>query len=134
MRITGLILFMMLVAACSNDEMRVSQQVSKGAELYTKHCANCHQADGSGLAGLMPPLANTDYLTRDSVNLPCIIRMGMKGRILVNGKSYNQPMPAGRQLSDNDIANIVGFIQHKFMGRDAYVTDSLVKEMLQHCF
>ncbi|MGI9344364.1 MAG: c-type cytochrome, partial [Gammaproteobacteria bacterium] len=32
-----------------------------GAELYQNNCGACHQANGQGLAGAFPPLAESDY-------------------------------------------------------------------------
>src|SRR5687768_14899730 len=66
---------------------------SEGQQLYVQQCANCHMDDGSGLRGLIPPLAGSDYLVRHREQLACLIRHGQQGEIVVNGVHYNRPMP-----------------------------------------
>lgn len=86
----------------------------QGAILYTNFCANCHMDDGSGLKGVIPPLANADYVRDNQALLPCIIRNGMKGEVIVNGKSYNQPMVGIDALSDFEITNVINYINHSW--------------------
>ena len=85
-----------------------------GKILYSNFCQNCHMEDGSGLAGLIPPLAQSDYLETHQDQLPCIIKHGLEGEIIVNGKSYNQPMSGINQLTEAEIANIINYINSNF--------------------
>ncbi len=84
-----------------------------GEALYAEQCANCHGLDGRGLGKLMPPLAGADYLRQNRPNLPCLVRRGMKGPLVVNGVTYNGAMPAfpKDKLSDADVANILNYVQ-----------------------
>ncbi len=43
----------------------LEQRVARGEALYGTHCVACHQANGTGLAGAFPPLANSDYFADD---------------------------------------------------------------------
>jgi cytochrome c len=109
------------------------QQLSSGAKLYELHCSNCHQADGSGLAQLIPPLKSADYLSKAALNLPCIIKKGMQGSIVVNGVEYNQKMPAQVNLSDKDILHICLFVLQKFPEKPISVTEEALGQALQKC-
>lgn len=96
--------FLALMSACGGGN------VSRGEQLYTSYCANCHMTNGQGVGTLYPPLAQSDYLTNNIENLACIIKNGMKGEIMVNGKQYNQVMPANAKLSAQDIQYISNYI------------------------
>ena len=75
-----------------------------GRQVYGKVCAACHQADGSGLRGAFPPLADSDYLQADIKRGIRIVLEGQHGEITVNGERYNAVMPPMAYLSDADIA------------------------------
>jgi mono/diheme cytochrome c family protein len=83
----------------------------QGKILYTNFCANCHGDQGEGLKALIPPLAPSDYLEQHRSELPCIIRQGMRHEIVVNGKQYQQEMPAIPKLSFFEITNVLNYIQ-----------------------
>jgi mono/diheme cytochrome c family protein len=83
---------------------------SAGARLYKVHCENCHMADGKGLRQLIPPLADSDMLKALGPSVACIIRNGQEGEIIVNGRTFNQPMPGNQNLTDPEILLIVQFI------------------------
>lgn len=118
---------------CSEGELHSMRALSSGAKLYRQHCANCHQEDGSGLANLIPPLQQSDYLKANYRLLPCQIRKGLPGGSKVNGKVYRQAMPANARLSDAEIADIYLFVNQKFVGVDVNESDSLVFKALKTC-
>ena len=90
-------------------------------------------ADGKGLKGVIPPLADADYLTKFEKNLPCIIKNGLQGEIEVNGQKYQQAMPANQQLSEADIANLINYIRNQWGNEADYMSASKVKELLEDC-
>lgn len=110
-----------LTLSCQTDEeIKRQKYITEGILLYRTHCANCHQTDGKGLQALYPPIAGSDYLAKkDSVIH--LIRYGQQGPILVNGKRYNRPMPANKQLSDLEIAEIATYIYHQW-GNEKTIT------------
>ena len=55
----------------------------KGKILYTNFSEHCHMADGSGLKGLITPLAGADYLQKYPENIHCIIGTVIKGAIMI---------------------------------------------------
>jgi cytochrome c len=131
----GLIIILLAISmsACSDEELVSMQQLSSGAKLYELHCSNCHQADGSGLAQLIPPLKRADYLSKAALNLPCIIKKGMQGSMVVNGVEYNQKMPAQTNLSDKDILHICLFVLQKFPEKPISVSEEALGQALQKC-
>lgn len=82
-----------------------------GQQLYNKYCLACHQADGAGVRGMFPPLAKNEKITGSSKDLITIVLFGLDGPIEVNGKEYNQVMPAQDYLEDKQISDILTFIR-----------------------
>ncbi|MGB3469027.1 MAG: cytochrome c [Cyclobacteriaceae bacterium] len=98
----------------SRQKIRMQQYYRIGKNLYMTHCSNCHQPDGKGLGSLYPPLAKSDYLMQDPVSTVCIIKNGLEGEIIVNGTTYNQPMPAHDNLTNIEIAEIITYISNSW--------------------
>lgn len=90
----------------------------KGRKLYVDHCGSCHQADGSGVPHMYPPLRDTEWIKGKPEKLIRIVLEGMNEKIEVKGKSYERNMPAQDRLSDEAIARILSFIRKEF-GDDA---------------
>lgn len=79
-----------------------------GATLYGNHCASCHQANGQGLAGVFPPLANGPaVVARNPARHIATVLHGSQGRV-IDGVTYPAAMPAfADRLTDVQIAAIV---------------------------
>ena len=101
--------------------------------MYENFCVNCHMEDGTGLPGNIPPLVGADYLTQRADQLPCIIRHGVSGELVVNGQTYNAQMPANPQLTDVEIANIINYINHAWGNDNGYTSVKTVQEYLTAC-
>ena len=83
----------------------------QGKRLYEAHCNNCHMEDGMGLAKLIPPLANSDYLKDNQDKIACILRYGQTGKVIVNNVIYDQEMPS-KKYTEVQITNIINYINH----------------------
>ncbi|MBK6621375.1 MAG: cytochrome c [Saprospirales bacterium] len=105
----------------------------QGERLYTYHCANCHMDDGSGLEGLIPPLAGSDFLAAYPAEVPCIIRYGVKKEIEVKGKTYEQEMAGIPELNEYEITNIINYIHHAWGNELGYRNPEEVKSALENC-
>ena len=125
-RTLGLLLvpFLLQTACQSQEELKQEKYFVEGYQLYTEHCANCHQTDGKGLEALYPPINGSDYL-KNKEKVICLIRYGQNEPIVVNGRRFNRPMPANPQLTDIDVAEITTYIYNKW-GGETVITD--VKE------
>ncbi|NIP17047.1 MAG: c-type cytochrome [Xanthomonadales bacterium] len=88
--------------------------MANGEQLYIAQCAACHQADGSGLTGAFPPLAESDYFADDPMLAVAAVVNGLSGPITVNGVDYNAVMPNLSSLGDQDVADVVTFVLNSF--------------------
>ena len=131
-------LFVMAAIALSNCDGDTNTY-KQGKILYDRYCANCHAEDGSGLKGLIPPLAKSDYLSAHRAELPCILLRGQQGKIVVNGVEYgNQEMPPIKRLTndpltDFEIANILNYISTNFQNNEKIWTIDEVRAGLSTC-
>jgi mono/diheme cytochrome c family protein len=114
-------------AACHSNPFR------QGERLYAHYCSNCHMPDGSGLVGLIPPLAQADYLRDYPDMVPCIIRHGIQGPMVVNGVTYQQEMAAIPELNEFEITNIINYIHHAWGNDLGYRTIQEVQAALENC-
>jgi len=106
---------------------------NEGQRLYVQHCQSCHMEDGSGLRGLIPPIAGADYLQTHRRQLPCLIRHGIEGTIVVNGVEYNQPMPGIARMRKDHITNLLNYIQTNFGNRNQRYTMQEIEQLLEQC-
>jgi mono/diheme cytochrome c family protein len=81
-----------------------------GKRVYN-NCSTCHQPDGSGVAGVYPPLTGSEWVTGSTDALVRILLHGVNGPLVVNGETYNAEMPAWSQLSDEQIAAVLTYIR-----------------------
>ena len=114
-------------------KMKMIQYMRTGKQLYTQHCANCHQPDGSGLGALYPPLAKSDYLMKDPKQVACLIKNGQNGEITVNGVEYNQAMPPHKDLTNLEIAEIITFISNTWENKSGLHNVKVIEQVLQDC-
>lgn len=85
---------------------------SDGAALFKQHCAACHQADGSGVPGLAPPLKGAHWkkLLKERSYLPRVAAFGLTGAIRVGDATFNSAMPAQPQIGDEQLAVVINFV------------------------
>lgn len=130
-RITIAIFALLIIVFLTDCETR--KPFWQGEILYTNFCVNCHMEDGTGLRGLIPPLAGADYVKADPVRMACIIRYGMEGEVVVNDTTYNQAMPGVPQLTDFEITNVINYINQAWGNDYGYVKFEDVKAALEQC-
>lgn len=77
---------------------------ARGAELYAKHCARCHQDDARG-AETFPRLAGQQ---------PEYLRISLKRYLKQTGERFYAPMTAAvMQLGENNIEAVVAYLASK---------------------
>jgi mono/diheme cytochrome c family protein len=84
-----------------------------GKAVYQKYCLTCHQADGSGVPGMFPPLSPNEWIA-DKDKMIDLMMNGQSGKITVNGEVYNNLMPAHDFLSDQEIADVISYVRSSF--------------------
>ncbi|GAB3529778.1 hypothetical protein GCM10027443_09580 [Pontibacter brevis] len=106
---------------------------NEGQRLYEANCQSCHMEDGSGLRNLIPPIAGADYLQEHREELPCLIRHGIEGPMVVNGEEYNRPMPGIETMRTDKITNLLNYIQTNFGNNNERYTLQEVDTLLESC-
>ncbi|MCU0290784.1 MAG: cytochrome c [Thermoanaerobaculaceae bacterium] len=81
-----------------------------GKRLYA-NCQACHQAAGEGVEGTYPPLRGSEWVTGDPETVVRILLHGAQGSMEVQGKAYNQAMPAWKHLKDDQIAAVATYVR-----------------------
>jgi mono/diheme cytochrome c family protein len=94
-----------------------------GQRTYTMACLACHQANGEGVPGQFPPLADSEWvLTESPGRLVRIILNGLEGPINVRGQLYNSIMPPWRDsLSDEQVAAVATYVRNQWGNRASSV-------------
>lgn len=91
-------------------------------------CMACHQANGQGLPGVFPPLAESEWVNGPAENLIRIQLRGLMGEITVKGVKYNSVMPPNAAMTDQQIADVLTYIRSNFGNKADAVTPEMVKK------
>ena len=91
----------------------MKESISRGAQIYNNFCASCHLASGEGIAGVFPPLQNSDWLSEKRKASIHAVIFGLRGPIEVNGEEYDNLMPA-LGLSDREVADVMNYINNSW--------------------
>lgn len=84
---------------------------ASGAELYDQHCAACHQAGGTGVPGVFPPLAGNTALA-DADHVRSVIETGLSGPLQVGGATFDGTMPPfGGQFSAAEVQALTDYLR-----------------------
>lgn len=96
----------------------VDDWVKLGDQVYGNNCASCHQKDGSGMAGVFPPLSgNAVVLAQDPSEHILTVLNGLSGKA-IDGVEYASPMPPFANLTDEEVAAVVNHERSQW-GNDA---------------
>jgi cytochrome c551 len=122
-----------LFSNCTLEDNKFAQYTRQGEELYLKHCSNCHQAKGNGLGLVYPPVDVSDFIDNNLEKTICLIEYGTSGEMIVNGKSYNKPMPGIPTLTDLEIAEITTYLYNSWGRSKGIVEVKQVTKILEVC-
>ncbi len=123
-----------LLQSCENEQqLTYKRYYVNGKGLYEQYCQNCHNADGTGLSNLYPPLTDTLYLKQNKTQLSCIIKYGLTGKIKLTAKEFEGQMPAHNELSDIDVAQLMVYITNSFGNKQGFYDASTANKDLKNC-
>jgi mono/diheme cytochrome c family protein len=91
-----------------------SGSISKGKKVYEQYCLSCHMPDGAGVPRLNPPLRGTTWVTGDKNRLIDVILNGLDEPVDIDGETYQNPMPAQSQLTNQQVADVLTYIRKSF--------------------
>jgi mono/diheme cytochrome c family protein len=100
--------------------------VQDGKDVYKKACLPCHQANGEGVPGMNPPLIKTKQVLGDKTKLISIVVNGTNEVVVINGETYDNPMPAQPQLSNKEIADVLTYVRKNFGNKASAITEAEV--------
>lgn len=106
----------------------LAKSKERGRQIYEELCVTCHLAEGTGTEGVFPPLAKSDYLTKNKEGSIRAIKFGQEGEVTVNGVVYNNVMPAPG-LNDQEIADVMNYIQNSWGNKGKLVTAKEVEKV-----
>lgn len=132
----GFVFLILGIQACglaTNRDTKFQQYYVKGEQLYIQHCSNCHQKDGRGLGLVYPPLAQSDYMSQDLNQILCLMKYGVAGEIVVNGKAFNKEMKGVFSLTDLEVAEIATYIYNTWENNRGIIDVTDVTKAYQKC-
>ncbi len=80
-----------------------------------------------------PPLAPSDFVEANPEKVMCVMKRGMTGEIIVNGKNFNQPMPGVPSLTELEIAEIATYIYNSWGHERGLIDVNSVSKALNTC-
>lgn len=105
----------LLLAGCAEPG---EEAAIAGHNEYQRACSTCHGRDGAGRPPTFPPVAGSEWLEMGPESVAFVVLLGLKGEIEVAGQRYRGYMPHMRQLPDDDLASILGYIGERWAGWD----------------
>lgn len=99
-----------------------------GKQIYGGKCAACHQANGLGVAGVFPPLAESEWVVGDEKVLVNILLHGVNGEMLVKGVSYKGAMPGWNSMTDDELAAVMSYIRNEWGNKAGDILPAKVAE------
>lgn len=111
---------------CQNTN-ELKQSILRGKKVYDVFCSSCHQADGSGVPRMNPPLIKTKYVLGDAKQLIKIILDGLNIPIEIDGEEYENPMASHSYLTDVQIADVLTFVRNSFGNKASAIYPKEIK-------
>ena len=116
-----------LQGAPAGEKMVTAEE--NGESLYKRHCISCHQADGSGVPSMYPPLEDNERVLGEPEPLIKVLMMGDKAPFSVDEDKYMGAMASYKYLSDEKIATLITYIRSNFNNDAGEITPEQVKEV-----
>ncbi len=129
--VAGIMDFFDASAGAANNTVQFSQpspsaSVARGKKVYETYCLACHQADGTGVPRLNPPLVKTSFVLGDKKMLIGIVLNGLDEEIEIDGEVYNNVMASHDFLKDQEIADVLTFVRNSFGNKASAISPAEV--------
>jgi len=116
------------LALFAQESDSIEQSIARGKTLYETHCLACHQADGSGVPNLAPPLVEGQFVNGENAALIRVLLLGMDG-VEIKGQTYFNPMPPFDYLTDQEIADVLTYVRNNFKNKGEVITPTEVSAL-----
>jgi mono/diheme cytochrome c family protein len=117
----------MLASAAVDMQPSIAASVARGKKVYETYCLACHQADGTGVQRMNPPLVKTQWVLGDKKRLIGIVLNGMDEPIEIDGETYSNIMAPHDFLKDQEVADVLTYVRNSFGNKASAVTAAEVK-------
>src|SRR5258708_4598888 len=101
--------------------------MDSGKKVYNAICLACHQADGTGVPRMNPPLVKTSYINGSKTKLIQIVLKGMNEEGDIDGQTYTGVMAPHSDLTDKQIADVLTYVRNSFGNKGTVVSAAEVK-------
>ena len=103
--------------------------IERGKAVYAANCLTCHQADGSGVPMMNPPLLKTKWVLGDKAVLINQVLKGSKNTVEIDGDTFHNTMPSQAHLTDEQIADVITYVRNSFGNKASAVSVTQVKQL-----
>jgi mono/diheme cytochrome c family protein len=115
---------------CASNTGSIAKVAIDGSAIFQAKCLACHQANGQGIAGVFPPLTESEWVTGKPEVLANILLHGINGKINVKGVDYNGQMPAFKDLlKDDELAAVLSYIRSDWGNKAEAIDETLIKNV-----
>lgn len=115
------------VASVQPAQTSLKASIARGKELYLLQCLACHQVDGGGVQHLNAPLdGSANVKGNDKSKLIRIVLNGLRGEE-IEGENYSNVMAPHKDLTDQQIADILTYVRNAWSNKASQVTVAEVK-------
>ncbi|MFA6947266.1 MAG: PQQ-dependent sugar dehydrogenase, partial [Pedobacter sp.] len=101
---------------------------SRASNLYQQYCASCHKENGQGVKGTFPSLQTSLIVVNNPKELIRKVLTGSKGTAIINGVTYDTPMPSFAFLNDEDLLDILTYVRSLGSNHAAPIKPQLIKD------
>jgi mono/diheme cytochrome c family protein len=117
-----------LLAAQAKAGGATHGSIARGKQVYQDTCLACHQADGAGVPNMNPSLIKAPLVLGDKAKLIRVVLQGMTGELVVNGDTFDKPMPPfSSTLTDQQIADVLTYVRNSFGNKATPISATEVK-------
>ncbi len=109
------------------QKQMLQASIARGKTVYASFCLTCHQADGSGVSNMNPPLIKTKWVLGSKEVLISQVLHGSKGKVVIDGDIFHNAMPPLAALTDVQIADVLTYARNSFGNRATMVSPAQVK-------
>jgi mono/diheme cytochrome c family protein len=114
-------------AASAASTAALQASITRGKTVYDTYCLVCHQANGSGVPSMNPPLMKTSWVLGSKTVLIEQVLKGSSNKVEIDGEKFHGVMPAQVQLTDEQIADVLTYVRNSFGNKASIVTPTEVK-------
>ena len=106
-----------------------SAKEQPGEKTYNKYCLTCHQSNGTGVPGMIPPLGPGSWVDKNPTDLIALVLKGLNGEIEVDDEIYKNTMPPQLKITDQELADVLTYVRSNFGNKYSPVTTDMVKKV-----